>query len=224
MSLECYDQGLLRYLQDHLNFTNIVNAEDEKALSYSVDMISDAKDLKIKLPMISFWRMSNNLTNESAGNFFAKHSGRLMSKDTSKLKGYGVRELDVNIVYQITIWASTRKVCDDIFRELAMLLITDDPHVPVYIPGMESPEYFDIIVTDSDTSVDLSNFEDQGRLYRQNLTVEMPDARLVFSKESKLIANIPLKLYTFTKPDLSDISLVRELRIPKDNAEVQRSE
>lgn len=216
MSLECYDKGLLGYLQEHLNFTNIVNADEERALLYSADMISDSKDLVIKLPMISFWRISNNLTNESAGNFFAKHSGRIMSKDKSKLKGYGVRELDINIIYQITIWASTRKVCDDIFRELAMLLITDDPHVPVFIPGMDSPEYFDVIVTDSDTSIDLSEFDDKGRLYRQNLTVELPDARLVFSKESDLVANIPLRFYHYEKSDLSDAGLDKEFRITKE--------
>ena len=197
MSLECYDKGVLDYLKSHLNFPNIVNSSDDTAFNYSADENSRSKDLSIALPMISFWRISNNLINESGGNFRGKHEARVMSKDIPNKTAHYRRELEIVIDYQITIWASTRKVCDDIFRELAMLLVTDCPYIPVYIPGLEYPEKFDLIVTDTDTSIDLSEFSDKGRIYRQNLTIELPDAKLVFTKDSPLVTSIPLVYYTF---------------------------
>lgn len=197
MSLESYDKGLMDYLRSHLNFNNIVNSDEDSALSRSADMISDPKDFKIKLPMISFWRTSNNLVSETGGNFRAKTKGRIFSKDKSALLANEYREIEIAIDYQLSIWSATRRECDDIFREVVMLLLTDDPHIPVYIPGMESPEYFDIVVTDTDTSLNLSDFDDKGRLYRQIINIELPDARLVFNRKSSLVKDVTVSSYTY---------------------------
>lgn len=191
MSLYNYDEALLRYLKDALCFDNIINAADSKAFSY----VGDNNDkIKVDLPLITMWRLSNTLENvDGIGNFGWRTRGKVVHADFTDNKGVRWRALPVTLSYQITIWTYTRKELDDIFREMIMYLTTDNPHIDVKLEGMDEPEKFVIKVTDTDTSTDIDSFDDKGRLYSQNIMLDIPEAQLLFSREVPLTKDIKIK-------------------------------
>lgn len=189
MSLAAYDTGLLNYLKGALNFDNIINSAESTAFSNAGD--HDEKS-EVKLPMISFWRVSNPIE-LPGGNFPMRHRGKIMSQDFENLKGVRWRALPVRITYQITIWSDRRTEVDDIYREMMMYLMTDNPHIVVMMDGMDKPEEFLLEVTDTDSTTDVDSFADRGRIYTQNILVDVPDAQLLFSREFPISKNIEVR-------------------------------
>ena len=63
-----------------------------------------------------------------------------MKSDKDKLIADFWRTLPVTLSYQITIWSDRRSEVDDIYRELMMYLVTDNPHITLKLDGMEVPE------------------------------------------------------------------------------------
>ena len=190
MSLYNYDEALLKYLRDALSFSNIYNASDTKAFSTVAD---NSNEVKVNLPLITVWRVSNNLENvDGIGGFGLRHRGKFIKSDFTDTKGIRWRSLPVVLSYQITIWSSTRRELDDIFRELIMYLTTDNPHIEVQLEGMEGPEKFVIKVTDTDTTTDLDSFDEKGRLYSQAILLDIPEAQLIFSREVPLVKDIDI--------------------------------
>lgn len=189
MSLAAYDTGLLNYLKGALNFDNIINSAESTAFSNAGD---HDKESKVKLPMISFWRVSNPIE-LPGGNFPMRHRGKIMSQDFENLKGVRWRALPVRITYQITIWSDRRTEVDDIYRELMMYLMTDNPHIVVMMDGMDKPEEFLLEVTDTDSTTDVDSFADRGRIYTQNILVDVPDAQMLFSREFPISKNLEVR-------------------------------
>lgn len=189
--LGAYDEGLLIYLKEALSFPNIVNAADSKAFDTSAD--KEAEEVEIQLPMISFWRIANPLTHDGGGNFALRHRGMRVSTDKENCVAGYWRGLPVNLSYQLTIWSDKRREVDDIYRELMMYLITDNPEITVFMEGMNVPEKFPIHVTDTDTSTDVDSFADRGRLYTQNIMLDIEDAHLLFSRDIRLAKDIPIR-------------------------------
>ena len=189
MSLAAYDEGLLKYLKGALSFDNIINSAESKAF----DNIADHTDkVRVDFPLISFWRIANPV-DFSGGNFAMRHRGKVVSNDYVDMKGTRWRALPVRITYQITIWSDKRREVDDIYRELMMYLITDNPHITVMMQGMDVPEDFVLEVTDTDTTTDVDSFADRGRIYTQNILVDVPEAQLLFSKEFPIAQNMEVR-------------------------------
>ena len=55
------------------------------------------------------------------------------------------------------------------------------------------PEEFYIHVTDTDTSIDVDSFSDKGRLYTQNIMIDIQDAQLIFSRNVTLAKNMEIR-------------------------------
>ena len=199
MSLAAYDAGLLKYLRGALAFDNIINSADTQAFSNTADK-SD-KGIQIHLPMISFWRTGNPLANDSVGNFHQRHVGWRINKDTENLKSDRLRSLPISIQYQITIWSDNRNEVDDIFRELMMYLIHDNPRIKVELDGLDNPLEFSISVMDTDFNTDLDSFDDKGRIYSTNIMVEIQEAQLIFSKSTPLTRDITIRTITMNTKD-----------------------
>ena len=193
--LGAYDEGLLNYLKSALNFPNIVNAAESKAFDVSAD--KNSNKVEIQVPMISFWRIANPLTYEGGGNFAMRHRGRKVSVNREEAVAEAWRSVPVTLSYQLTIWSDRRSEVDDIYRELIMYLLTDNPHITIQLEGMDKPEQFYIHVTDTDTSTDVDSFSDRGKLYTQNIMIDIQDAQLIFSRDIKLAKNIPVRILTF---------------------------
>lgn len=190
MSLAAYDTGLLNYLKNALNFDNIINSAESAVFSNAGD---HDKNSEVKFPMISFWRISNPVELPGGGNFAMRHRGKIMSQDFENSKGVRWRALPVKITYQITIWSDRRTEVDDIYRELMMYLITDNPHITVMMDGMDVPENFVLEVTDTDSTTDVDSFSDKGRIYTQNILVDVPEAQLLFSREFPIAQSIEVR-------------------------------
>ena len=155
MSLAAYDEGVLKYLKDAMNFDNIINSAESRAFG---DVAEHTDKVKVKFPLISFWRIANPV-DFPGGNFAMRHRGKIVQTDYTDQKGVRWRALPVKLTYQITTWSDRRREVDDIYRELMMYLMTDNPHIEVMMEGMEVPEKFVLEVTDTDTTlVRLSSF------------------------------------------------------------------
>ncbi len=186
MSLAAYDEGVLKYLKDAMNFDNIINSAESRAFE---DVAEHTDKVKVKFPLISFWRIANPV-DFPGGNFAMRHRGKIVQTDYTDQKGVRWRALPVKLTYQITIWSDKRREVDDIYRELMMYLMTDNPHIEVMMEGMEVPEKFVLEVTDTDTTTDVDSFTDRGRIYTQNILVDVPEAQLLFSKEFPIASRI----------------------------------
>lgn len=186
MSLAAYDEGVLKYLKDAMNFDNIINSAESRAFG---DVAEHTDKVEVKFPLISFWRIANPV-DFPGGNFAMRHRGKIVQTDYTDQKGVRWRALPVKLTYQITIWSDRRREVDDIYRELMMYLMTDNPHIEVMMEGMEVPEKFVLEVTDTDTTTDVDSFADRGRIYTQNILVDVPEAQLLFSKEFPIASKI----------------------------------
>ena len=197
MSLYAYDEGLLKYLKEALNFSNIINSAESVAFSNIVEEGEEKKNLKIEVPMISFWRTANPLSIEGGGPFGLRHRGRLIGQDDDKTHRW--RALPINISYQITIWSDKRREVDDIFRELMMYMITDNPHIEVKFDGRNTPEKFLIEVTDTDDGTDIDGFDERGRLYMTHILIDIKEAQLIFDRYSPRAKDIPVRSLVIDK-------------------------
>lgn len=199
MSLIAYDQALLDYLKGALAFDNIINASEDSAFNESVgDDLIDGKshrhDANVKFPLVSFWRTSCSLAQVGGGNFMQRRTGRLVDKDKETCNGVRWRSLPISLSYQITIWSDKLEETDDIFRELIMYLVTDNPHISIQLEGMIKPQQFMLEVTDTDSGTDPSSFDDKGKIYTQHILVDVTEAQLFFSRDIKLAREIPIRV------------------------------
>ena len=197
MSLYAYDDGLLKYLKEALNFSNIMNSAESVAFSNIVEEGEEKKNLRIEVPMISFWRTANPLAVEGGGSFGLRHRGRLIGQDDDNTHRW--RALPINISYQITIWSDKRREVDDIFRELMMYLMIDNPHIEVKFEGRDTPEKFLIEVTDTDDGTDIEGFDERGRLYMTHILIDIKEAQLIFDRYSPRAKDIPVRSLVIDK-------------------------
>jgi hypothetical protein len=206
MSLAAYDDALLSYLKKILNFDNVINSAETQAWSNIADEDlteggRPTKKADVSLPMVSFWRTSSPLTYKGGGNWAFRHHGKLVEANDTTYVGTRWRTLPITLMYQITIWSDRRHEVDDIYRELLMYLITDNPIISIKLEGMNEEQKFGLDVVDTDTSVDVDSFDDKGRIYTENIIVSVNEAQLFFSKEIPLVKEIPLHTYTLNAND-----------------------
>jgi len=177
MSLHLYDTALLNKLKSV--FENVVDASDEKALQLSED-----SEAMVYLPLISFWRLNNNLSTEYA-QAPLKNLGRRGTRmiNDAKLVNY---ELAFNLEYQIDIWSDRRSECDDLFTELVLFFL-QEPNLVIYDENAKQEYVLPVTITETVTNVDLTQFSDKGNLYRQVITLSVPNAPVLFPKKHKII-------------------------------------
>ena len=184
MSLHLYDKALKEKLLEV--FDNVVDASEDKALQLSED-----GQALVHLPLISFWRINNNLSTDYA-QFPLKDRGRSCSKviGDSRLINY---EVSFNLEYQIDIWSDRRSECDDLFTEL-LLFFMQEASLSIYDPNEEINYTFPIQITETNTNVELSEFNEKGNLYRQVITLTIPNATVFFPKKRNVAKVRELKV------------------------------
>lgn len=203
MSLDAYDKAMLHKLEEV--FPNVINSADQSAFSnyaehrHDVDKMEDSdKSLAtITLPLISFWRVENPLNRFGSmeGNFAMIRQGILHkpTKDT----GQYLQTIPISIQYQVSIWSDKRKEVDDIYRELLMFLSYDEPYLRVKVEYEDVTEDFTLNITDTSTDIDTSSFTDSGRMYRQDIILEIDNAKLWYKgREFSPVKNIPIRTFT----------------------------
>lgn len=200
MSLECYDRALKKKLEGV--FPNVIFSSLSKALAHSADSEIVTKssdgDVRVKekheqvvaVPLIAFDRINNGLNFEFRGNDAAIRRGRFVIREEEPLLE---KQLPINPQYQIDIVSDKRVEVDGIWRELVMFLYTR-PEIDVEFDG-DNPfvEKFNIKLMDTDNTTDVEDFTNIGRVYRQTLTIEIPQAVLLFQGPANLINQFPIR-------------------------------
>lgn len=170
------------------------------------DKIEDAADEngELKLPLISIWRLGNPINFKGWGNESVARIGSFFSEGEI---GIRIKALPVNIQYQISIISDRRREVDDIFRELAMFLHEEDS-LTVSFLGNEGEEPikrdFTVLMLDNNDTTDYASFKDRGRLYKEVINIEIPNAMLIFESKEKTVLDIPVRIYTMEDEENED--------------------
>lgn len=186
MNFSDYDKALKTKLLEV--FPNVVNASQDKALEKSEDNIAE-----VNLPLISFWRLTNTYDTEYYSSFRANR-GSVHNKYKDKNDALLYKQLPFEITYQIDIWSDRLYEVDEIFSEL-LLYFTEEPFLNIKEPNTDNGEGIDVSfrVTDTDLDVDLSDFQDRGKLYQQIITITIDNAYLSYPIKEKLVRKIPIR-------------------------------
>lgn len=196
MSLDIYDKALYKKISEV--FPNVINSTEdstfdnvaEKNMNIPTKELED-ENPKVVLPLVSFWRTGNppNILAEGEGNYPAILRG-VLRKDGYNLTGKYIRTFPISISYQISIWSDRRKEVDDIYREFLMMFIIDEPYLSIKVDE-DYFEEFSLQLVDSFTNIDTMSFPNKGRLYRQDIVIDIPNAKLFYDGEStKLVKNM----------------------------------
>lgn len=70
-------------------------------------------------------------------------------------------------------------------------------------------EDFAITLTSTDNSTDVEDFDDRGYLYRQTISCEVRDARLLFIEEASIIESIPIHYFSLPEGYFLEDDIVR---------------
>lgn len=177
MSIHLYDIALKEKLKKV--FDNVIDASEDKSLQ-----LSENSEAMVSLPLISFWRLNNNLSMDYA-QFPLKNIGRRHDKriGDEMVANY---EVNFNLEYQIDIWSDRRSECDDLFVELILFLL-QEPNLYIKDENLDIDYKFPIQITETVTNVDLTQFSEQGNLYRQVITISIPNAVILFPQKRKFI-------------------------------------
>lgn len=192
MSLKSYDIALLEKIKRVFPNTLITSESNALLLSGRGD-----KNLEVNLPLITFDRINNQLAMREFGNDPMVRRGRMV-KDETRVSSY-----PINITYQIDIWSDKRVEVDDIWRELVHFFYID-PEVSVKFDGIDEKEDFPLMLLDTDNTTDVTNFSESGRLYRQTISTEINQAKMMFVDDYKPIKHLDIRLVTLGPPDESE--------------------
>lgn len=199
MSLSAYDKALESKLK--IVFPNVINSSEDSALFNSAERYSnipkkesDKSKATIALPMISFWRIENppNIYGSMEGNFPLVNKGLLLRD-----KDNYIQSIPISIQYQVSIWSDRRQEVDDIYREFLMYILHDEPYLRVKVDKFNITEDFTLLLVDSSTNIDTSSFIDGGRMYRQDIILEIDNAKLWYTgSEVNRVKDIEVRFYT----------------------------
>lgn len=186
MNLTTYDNALKEKLLKV--FPNVVNSSEDKALEYSED-----DSAEVVLPLISYWRLGNPLSEQSVNTSGSIRRGRTIGNigESSRLI---FNELFLEISYQIDLWSDRKYEVDSILTELLFYFV-EEPYLT--INDDNTPEPFDVSfrVTDvANIGTDLSSFSDTGPLHRQSITITLDRAIINHPREKKIVNKIPLRV------------------------------
>lgn len=195
--LKVFPNTIMSSLSDALANSRDTEISVQSPVNGSEDSTFEAtKDgVFVKVPLIAFDRISNNYNFEYQANDFHSRRGRFVipPEELEPTTTKRVQVLPLLIVYQIDIISDKREEVDDIFRELSMYLLEHNSLEVEFNGEMVDTEKFTITLVESDTTTDIETFSDRGRVYRQTITVEIREAKLLFERDVHLIRDIPVR-------------------------------
>lgn len=152
----------------------------------------------VALPLIAVDRLNNPFAFDYQANDPLARRGWYLEQREGHEHAFAITP-----VYQIDIISDRRNEVDDIWRELVMYLYLHNELSVIYSPGTEKEfeERFPIKLIDTDNTTDVSTFDDLGRLYRQTITFEVTNAKLLYDEEAKVIESIPVRIINLNKED-----------------------
>jgi hypothetical protein len=188
MSLLKFDEAMVEKLKSV--FPNVQNAQEDRVSSDATD-----EKAELRVPLITVWRIANPLAFGQFSNDSMVRRGFRHQQSLDEIMV--VKGVPVKIQYQIDIISDKRTEVDDIFRELAMYLY-ESGVLNVKFDMGEGVEplhrEFTLQIIDNSPNTDYASFSDKGKLYRETINVEIPNAELIFVRTGKTVKDIPVRL------------------------------
>lgn len=187
--IEIYDRGIYEYLS-YIS-PNIVYAPNSIA-HRKIAEYEKNKDLT-PWSFISYYRDPSFEFDTDRMNFTSMRLGQItqFDVDASKSEQYitYVRDIPVNLTYQVDIWAAKATTVLELATKLVSQLQMKSPVLKVPMnPGGEEARFYFLDITWNDNS-DIENEQDKGKIYRHTFTFKV-DARIKLVRE--VVAAIPL--------------------------------
>ncbi|WJZ23495.1 hypothetical protein LIS04_67 [Listeria phage LIS04] len=194
MSLRLYTEALLAKFRGVFENTVIAQPDNffEVLQKYQVSN-NDSKEPK--LPAISIYRTSASLESV-AGNFSGVHTGRSTNYPTpDKTTIHNVVTTPLRLEFLVEVWCKSRTTCDDLVSEL-VLWLKRDPNISFAIPKTDELQHYSVaILGEIIDNTELSDFENQGRLYRSTLTLVIDNAQLFNTYTKKTVLSSDVKIH-----------------------------
>lgn len=185
MNFTDYDNALKSKLTSV--FDNVVNSSEEKALESSED-----EEVMVNLPLISFWRLSNNISTEGYSSFGSTRGLRNKASDPTVLVS---TQAAFELTYQVNIWSDRLYEVDQILSEIVQFF-NEEPYLDVVEPNFDDGVKFYIKITECELIIQQSEFSETGKLYQQALTLVVDRALLLYPQNKQMVKNIPIRTFS----------------------------
>ena len=178
-TLELFDLAIERKLKKL--YTNVIGTFPERA------MFDSNNQSKVTLPLISFYRLSNDIDMDNY-----QHSELFTGYRTNASQR--TRSVPIKLLYSIDLWADNRNEVDTLFYDIVYRLLIQ-PNISVDMGETEARKIFSIRLVEQSSSSNL--FEQslqENRIYRYTLTYSVNNARMLYQVPDGLITDTDIDI------------------------------
>ena len=179
-----YHEALKAFIKKAFTNGDVILEPVDTAFDYAIKQTKG----DLKFPFISFYPAPTTNIEIMNNNFASYKEGMTLYKETpvygddGALKGYtkklskNVKNLYINIEYQLDVWALDRKTAEEVMQELLFLLY-DNQQLTIKYQTQTLNFTFHIGDTIQDNT-DLTQYEQRNKLYRYTLNIGLQAALL----------------------------------------------
>ena len=140
------------------------------------------------LPALSVWRSSLVLDKSSLPTQLRVGNARFPNQQTFLAEQLYSAKIELS--YQMDIWTASDTDRDDMLKEI-LYFLTLYPYIAIDYRGHRFT--YPIVIGDITDASDISSFENTGDIYRLTIPLQVPDARIMYYDDIKLLKYIDLK-------------------------------
>ena len=140
------------------------------------------------LPALSIWRSSLVLDKSSVPTQLRVGNARYPNQE--KFLAEQLYSAKIELSYQLDAWAANDTDRDDLLKEI-LYFLTLYPYITIEYRGHKLT--YPILIGDIVDSTDIAAFENTGDIYRLTIPLQVPDARILYYDDVKLLKFIDLK-------------------------------
>ena len=195
--LSLYDESFKKKIEEV--FPNTIMAPPEIAMRRA------QKRGHVELPLISMYRLSNDVDTSETTHPRVFHGAYSFLHKEDESVAQKIKDIGMNIEYQVDIYAQLRAHADGIFRELVFYLL-NNPNLEVLIPEYGKPQVFALELSGTSQPTDYRTDDDRTLIHRYSLSYMVPRARLFYASDKvPLVKSIPIQVLPmkgkFIKPN-----------------------
>lgn len=178
------------YLYDKAITEKFTTVMPGKVIYASVDKFYEryllANDNKgLVLPALSIWRSSLVLDKGSIPTQL--RVGNIRYPNQEKFLAEQLYSAKIELSYQLDVWTANDIDRDDMLKEI-LYFLTLYPYIS--IEYKEHKFTYPIFIGDITDSTDIAGFENTGDIYRLTIPLQVPDARILYFDDVKLLKHI----------------------------------
>lgn len=147
------------------------------------------------LPALSVWRTGINIDKGTLPSHLRIGNVKFPNPQTFTAEQFYSCRAEMS--YQLDAWTANDTDRDDLLKEL-LYFLTLYPYVAIEYRGHKFT--FPITLGDATDSSDISSFENTGDIYRLTIPLQIPDARILYYDDIKLLKFIDLTFLADDQP------------------------